>query len=244
MSTAAAPSIPALNSTHDTAALAAVYAARRRVHIPSLLTEHAAGDVHRCLAEKTPYSLVVNSGEKVFDLPSAEQAKMSPAERKRLIDAAGAGARSGFQFLYDNHRMTEAGEAYKDPAHPLASIVAFLNGEPFLSFVRTITGERDIAFADAQATRYGPGHFLTTHNDDIAGKNRLAAYVLNMTPEWAADWGGLLLFLDEQGNVTEGFTPAFNALNILAVPQPHLVSQVASFAGAHRFSITGWFRSR
>jgi SM-20-related protein len=64
-----------------------------------------------------------------------------------------------------------------------------------------------------------------------------------MTPRWRIDWGGALLFTDRAGHVSEGYLPTFNALNILAVPQSHLVGIVAPFAGAPRLSITGWFRS-
>jgi Rps23 Pro-64 3,4-dihydroxylase Tpa1-like proline 4-hydroxylase len=30
----------------------------------------------------------------------------------------------------------------------------------------------------------------------VAGKNRVAAYVLNLTPRWRVEWGGLLMFHD------------------------------------------------
>ncbi len=68
--------------------------------------------------------------------------------------------------------------------------------------------------------------------------------MLNLTPRWRADWGGLLLFTDEDGHVAEGYTPAFDALNLLRTPPPHRVSGVASFAPAPRLSITGWVRSK
>jgi len=44
--------------------------------------------------------------------------------------------------------------------------------------------------------------------------------------------------------VAEAYTPAFNALNIFKVPQPHAVSLVAPFAGGDRLAITGWVRSK
>ena len=97
---------------------------------------------------------------------------------------------------------------------------------------------------DAQATRYRPGHFLTQHDDHAEGKDRLFAYVLNLTPQWIADWGGLLMFLTDDGHVAAAYTPRWNALNILKVPQPHAVSVVAPFARGARHSITGWIRSR
>jgi SM-20-related protein len=65
---------------------------------------------------------------------------------------------------------------------------------------------------------------------------------MNFTPAWKSDWGGLLQFIDEDGHVAEAYAPAFNALNILRVPQKHAVSYVTPFAGAGRYSITGWLR--
>jgi SM-20-related protein len=113
-----------------------------------------------------------------------------------------------------------------------------------VDFLRVVTGKKGIDFADAQATAYGPGHFLTAHDDEVAGKQRHAAYVFNLTPVWRVDWGGLLLFHGADGHVSRGFTPSFNALNIFAVPQPHSVSMVAPFAANRRYSVTGWLRGR
>jgi hypothetical protein len=48
--------------------------------------------------------------------------------------------------------------------------------------------------------------------------------------------------LDQDGHVSEGYTPAYNALNLFRVPQRHAVSYVAPFAGAPRLAITGWIR--
>ena len=117
---------------------------------------------------------------------------------------------------------------------------AFLNGEAFLSFARRLTGAADIGYVDAQATRYRAGHFLTVHDDHVAGADRRAAYVLNLTKGWKPDWGGQLLFHDADGHVTGGFMPAFNALNVFLVPAAHSVSVVAPYAGGVRYAITGW----
>ena len=107
-----------------------------------------------------------------------------------------------------------------------------------------MTGEDRIALADSQLTRFRRGHFLTEHDDELAGKNRYYAYVLNLTPVWRIDWGGLLAFHGDDGNVAEAFTPRFNALNLLRVPCAHSVTQVALSAGANRLSITGWLRGK
>ncbi len=77
----------------------------------------------------------------------------------------------------------------------------------------------------------------------MAGKQRRAAYVLSLTPEWRAEWGGVLEFLDADGHIAEGYVPCFNALNVFLVPQLHHVSCVAAFAAAPRLSLTGWLRA-
>lgn len=38
--------------------------------------------------------------------------------------------------------------------------------------------------------------------------------------------------------------PGFDVLNVFAVPQRHAVTMVAPFAGAPRYSITGWWQDR
>jgi Rps23 Pro-64 3,4-dihydroxylase Tpa1-like proline 4-hydroxylase len=119
----------------------------------------------------------------------------------------------------------------------------FLNSREFLEFARDVTGMGDIAFADAQATLFRPGHFLTQHDDEVEGKNRRAAYVLSFTRRWRPDWGGILEFIDSDGHVAEGYTPRFNALNLIRVPQRHAVSYVVPWAVEGRYSITGWLRA-
>jgi Rps23 Pro-64 3,4-dihydroxylase Tpa1-like proline 4-hydroxylase len=125
----------------------------------------------------------------------------------------------------------------------LAELARFLSSGEAIDFLRAVTGRADIRFADAQATAYGPRHFLTAHDDDVAGKNRAAAYVLNLTPEWRIDWGGLLLFHGADGVVEEGWPPSFNTLNLFAVPQPHSVSYVTPFVPNRRYAVTGWLRT-
>jgi len=234
----------ALGPGHDRRLLARVFREHGRLHIPDILEDGAARRLHHCLAEETPWNTLFNSGEKIYDLSPHAFVGLGEARRRHLMAAVAANARQGFQYHYDNHRLSEAGEPYAERSHFFARAVAFLNGPEFLAFAREVTGMADIALADAQATAYGPGHFLTRHDDLLPEKKRRAAYVLSMTPGWRAEWGGLLAFLDADGHVAEGYVPAFNALNLLRVPQPHFVSEVASYAGGLRYSIAGWLRAR
>jgi len=241
----AAPSIttpdipPELNPRLDRAALAQNFRRNGRVHVPNVLTDASAASLFHALQHETAWTVTLNKGANFLDVEKA-----SPEERGRLALGAMERARSGgFHYIYDNHRLSRNGEPYGDPHHYLAKVVAFLNAPHVLSFMREVTGLADIAWTDAQATLYRPGDFLTAHDDKTGGHKRLAAYVLNMTPAWRADWGGVLQFIDARGHVEEGYVPAFNALNIFRVPAIHAVSQVASY-GALRYSVTGWFHAR
>jgi SM-20-related protein len=239
--------LPQLNPDLDMRVIANAFALRGRVHIPAVLTAQSAARMQRCLEQETEYHLAVSTaGGNGYDLSPDYIAAQDAAWHKRLLAMVFSSARDGFQVFNETHRLSNDGEPYRDPAHYLASVTAFLNSEPLLEFARVVTGMPDIAYADAQATRYSCGNFLTLHNDvdDKKGSNRRAAYVLNMTTGWRADWGGLLLFVDPKGNVEEGYVPAFNALNLFGVPQSHLVSQVTAFAGRPRYSVTGWLRAR
>lgn len=231
----------------DPAKLRPVLARHGRLHLPGAFPPRDAQTVGVALQDDVPWFRSVNVAGKSYDLALDTLEAMPPERRDELETAIIDGGRTGFQYAFDAYRLSdriEAGERLGGAFAAIEAVYELLNSEAGLAFIRTLTGEPRCAYADAQATRYRPGHFLTTHDDDVAGKDRLFAYVLNFTPAWRADWGGLLMFLGPDGHVAEAYTPTFNALNIFRVPQPHAVTQVASFAGGDRLSITGWIRAR
>lgn len=235
---------PRLNPDLDAKALAKTFAERGRISIPGLLVKEDAEALYAALSETTPWSLVFNEGDKHHDIPAPQVQNLSREQIGQirnlvLMQAAGG----GFQYMYNNYPLYDHYIAGHRGQNRLVGLAEFLNGETFLDFVRTVTGFDDVTFADAQATAYAGGHFLTEHNDHVQGKNRKAAYVLNMTRHWNRNWGGYLQFFGDDGRIEEGFPPRFNTLNIFAVPKPHSVQYVAPFAQAVRYAITGWLRT-
>lgn len=212
------------------------------IHVPEILPGDAAQRIYAGLTEGTQWNLVFNDRSRHIDIAEKQVEAMPKESVDRLQQAIFAQAREGFQYCYHNYPIYDAHNAGLNSGHILHRFLEFLNSDEFLKFSRAATGIDDITFADAQATRYLPGHFLTTHDDTSEGKNRRAAYVFNFTRGWQADWGGYLQLLDDSGHVRRGLMPAFNALNIIAVPQRHNVSFVTPFAAGMRLSITGWLR--
>ena len=214
-----------------------------RLHIPGVLTTESAENIEHSIENDTHWNIVTNNNGRHLDLDATGIAALPEADQIKFADAVHSQARWDFQYLFANYPIYDSYFSGRLKDGLLRRVFEFLNSEDFLEFVRGVTGDRTINFADAQATKFEPGHFLTVHDDKIEGKNRCCAYVLNLTKQWRADWGGLLQFYDRKGHITEAFTPTFNALNIFRVPQKHSVSAVAPFAGAPRYSITGWLRS-
>ncbi|HEY0011444.1 MAG TPA: 2OG-Fe(II) oxygenase family protein [Allosphingosinicella sp.] len=233
-----------LNPALDADALARRFRAAGRINIPGFLHAEDATRLHASLRASEEWRLVVNQGDKVFDLDRRAQAALDPAAKAKLEAAVHAAARYDFQYMFESIRLPDDEEARRARGDDLAAFASFLSSPAVLDLLRRVTGRAAIGFADAQATAYGLGHFLSAHDDDVEGKNRHAAYVFSLSPAWRPEWGGLLLFHGEDGHIAEAYVPTFNALTLFAVPQPHSVSMVAPFAAARRYSVTGWLRSR
>jgi len=233
-----------LAAGHDIEAYARVFQRAHRIHIAQFLNTEDALRLHKTLVADTPWQLTAIQGQYFSDTPEPELQSLPAEERARLEAELHDFAARDFAGRYSTCRLSEQGELYQGSAPELVALTRFLNGPAFLDLVRRVTGRTDIDFADAQATRYGPGDFLHPHFDRRPDKKRAMAYVLNLTPKWRVEWGGLLGFIGPDNHLTEAYTPAWNALNLLDVNELHYVSCVAPFAPQLRYSITGWLRSR
>lgn len=213
-----------------------------RIQVQEVLTEESA----IALATEVrgvPFQTVTTNSQGHVDLPKVWIDTLTPEQKRTFGEAMQESATERFQYLYDTYPLWDLGEAGQLPPY-WQGVLDFINGEAFLGFARAVTGEDRIAFADAQITRYRRGSFLTGHTDEGKGKNRYYAYVLNLSPRWRLEWGGLLMFHGPEGHVDKALLPKFNSLSLLKVPQPHSVSQVSLFAGDDRLAITGWLRGR
>lgn len=242
MSGAAVADLPVLNPQLDAKSLAKDFAERGRIHIPNFLEDASAKVVRDLVTQNIPWQVTYNEGDQSYEVDTAQVARMPQHARQQMLNGIMSRAQHGFQFVYSHYLISEAIKAGRDTGHPAHMLHDFVNDEPFLTFMRALTGEDGIVLSDAMAARYDRGHFLSNHDDEHGDHDRIAAWVLNLTPNWHPNWGGHLIFFDEDGNITEGFLPTYNALNVLRVPQRHAVAFVAPFAGASRITLTGWVR--
>ena len=235
-----------LNPNLEPQDYSARFTERGHVQIPQLLDTATADRLRACLEKDVPWGLSTFENGTGRTRTAEELARMHREEWQQLMLDVQRSAQQGYQFIFNAYQIVTAWKERRDPELFLHPFFEFLNSPPMLEFARSVTGLANIAKADAQATRYLPGHYLRRHNDfgqQSTTDSRLAAYVINLSRDWPADWGGLLQFLDEEDRVIESWVPRFNCLSLFRVPAWHAVSCVAPYATAPRYAITGWFRS-
>jgi len=232
-----------LNPDLDRAALAAEYAAHRRVRIHNLLERDAVDALYEYLNGNEGWWQLINLPNGIIELDREKRARMTAQEVAELEAEVQAQARFGFQYRYEGLRVPDDQDSLAGE-DPLTAFARLMSSDAMIDFLREVTASPEVAFTDGQATAYGPGDFLTGHDDDVPGKDRIAAYVFGLTPRWRPEWGGLLLFHGANEERVAGNVPRYNVLDLFAVPQRHSVSVVTPAAPTRRYAVTGWLRSR
>lgn len=238
-----------LNPNLDRAALAQRFAADTRLQVENILTEETARELRDILANGTEWGIALQAG--TYGEPHSWRAGevREPAVGKQVMELVKetdrAAASRNYAFRCNRYSLVEGVQKQWNPGGPHELLLEYLNAPDFLGLMREITGIAELAKADGHASCYGPNHFLGRHIDSHVEEGWRIAYVLNLTiDDWYPDWGGYLVFYDDDGNVETGYMPRFNTLNLFKVPQAHAVTYVPPFAPRGRYAISGWLRDR
>lgn len=236
-----------LNSDIDVAALAAEFLENGRVQIPNIFSSETALGLSDLLQTQTNWRVAWRAGIKgPFHSEMSGDSVRARSELSIAQKMSYESARQNeYSFIFGSYPILQAYLENWDAESNYNYILEHINDRPFLDLIRSVTSCPELIKADAQATFFGPGHFLSLHDDSHMNQRWRFAYVINMCPiDWRPDWGGYLNFFDDRGDIVVGWKPRFNTLNLFAVPQPHHVSYVTPFAPMARFAITGWFRDQ
>lgn len=213
------------------------------IKVVNALTDDTANCLFEQFSIQEEWNLVFNHNGLHQDLNSTEVALWSTDKKNDLRKIVHQQASQSFQYFYKTIPIYDIYHNNLMPGHFFNDILEFLNSVDVLDFFRNVLSAPEISFADGQITQFGAGDFLNCHSDDVDNKNRVAAFVINLTKDWRADWGGALHILDNESQIKQSFLPSFNEVNIFKVPVEHYVGIVAPFAKGSRLSITGWLRS-
>lgn len=211
----------ALDESLDATALAQTFARTGRVRIAPFLINDQAESLRDELKTRGDWTQVVSGVNGPVELSRATRANVSAERLAALDEAVRAEARYGFRYRYETVRVPDSAAERCRHRDTFVAFARFLSSRTVIEFLRRVTGSDEIAFADAQATAYGPGDFLTAHTDAVAGKRRKAAYVLSLCPSWRPEWGGLLLFHGQEALV-ESWVPGMKSPDALPGAKPSL----------------------
>jgi Rps23 Pro-64 3,4-dihydroxylase Tpa1-like proline 4-hydroxylase len=206
------------------------------------LLEEGAVELYEHVLARTDWLHAFATDRGILKLTAADKAALSPKAWRKLEAEAHERARRAFQYRYEAIPMPDGREALEGD-DVLTQLAEFLHGESMTRFLESVTCLEGFTFSEGQVTAFGPGDFLTGHDDAVAGRGRLGAMVLGLTPQWRPDYGGLLIFPDDQDRTFCGNVPRFNSLDIFSVPMQHSVSMVTPAAPHRRVSVTGWLSS-
>ncbi len=231
-----------LNSPASLIAPGAELAAQGFTQIPDVLDPALADRLHDCLVREVPWTLACRTAQGSQTYSQTDLSRMSAIDRASLDKAIGKEAKQGFGFAYESYMMVPAYLEQREPGLLLHKLLELLNHQQTLQMLARVTGDHSVTRLDAQATCYRPGHFLRYHNDQADGEGRRFAFVLNLSRQWQADWGGLLQILNGRDQVVATLSPSYNSLSLFRVPLEHCVSMVTPFAQQPRLAITGWLK--
>jgi SM-20-related protein len=226
----------------DPSRYAKPYGDEKLVQIADFLEPEVAQALARSF-ETLPWQLICQdeSGQNV--LYSKEQwAGLQQQQRTAIMRSMSERAARNLGYTYLTFPMIDAYLEKRVPDHPIHVLTEYLNSPELLGFAGEVIGHPHLTKTSVHATWYGPGHYLTRHTDEGELRERRAAYTISFSRVWEPDWGGLLLFLDDDLNISRGFLPRFNTLTIFDGLQVHTVSSVSAFAPHPRLTVTGWFR--
>lgn len=234
-----------LNPDLDVEALSSQLAESGRVVVRDVFTPDAARRIHEDLAARVPWRLAyldtrVTGEHQNQQLTQEQFAAMGPQRAAALRAQILQQARDSFQYLYQHFNIGGGQKAGETPGLFLYEMLDYLRSDDFQGFARKLTGVEDLNDVYAHATLYTAGNFLKVHEDVTPDDDRRFAYVFGFTRNWTADMGGLLHFLDDDGQIADTQTPGFNMMTLFRVPTAHLVSMVAPWVREPRLAVTGW----
>ncbi len=238
--------VPLINVDLDIPQYARLFRDHTRVQLRDFLTPSWATRLHAFLSREVAWGFAFKGQGSPQTLREAQVAQLSTEQRRAIANDVQRAATLG-QYAVRFNQFDILGDylAKQQRDTVLDQFLEAINTPSVLDVLRAVTGIPELIKADAQATLFGPGDFLSLHSDSHKAEGWRVAYVLNFADRnWSPDWGGYLNFFDAEGDIVAGWKPRFNALNLFLVPQHHHVSYVPPFAPQQRFAITGWLRDR
>lgn len=230
-----------INSKLDTAALAKTYKAEGRVQIRDFLEAASADEMYASIHENVIWDWAYFEGTERKTLNGRGMKEMIARRQSELMHKIYLQARTDYQQLLFECRLDEDAsvQSTKDPAK-VSTIAEFLLSDEFGAAMNAVTGSKDAkGIDDIHATWTNRDHFRNDTGTAPDKPESGAMFMLDLAKDWRANWGGAMMFPNDDGGIDECWVPSFNSLSIIAAPARHAITYVTSYSEGFRLSVWG-----
>lgn len=236
-----------INKDIDVPALHQEFKQTGAVTIKDLLCSDVAEAAYESLKNRVPWELhykIPKSKTRITVISAEAALKLTDKEKLKLVPKVLTQKHNDLSFIYGRYTIPTAHEIDSEHSLILTRVIKYFNSREYLQLLGDITGDHSGKEVSAWASRYGPNHHLSLHDDRNWVQGRIAAHVLGLTKNWKKEWGGQFTFCDVKGKPTAYRSPKFNQLTLFKVPRFHLVTKVKPYAKESRYSIFGWYKAQ
>ena len=212
-----------------------------KIKIPDFLSRTKAIKLHDWYVNKMPdwwWYKAIRSGEEGEDVEYIELnfGNISEIENKKLV------ARKNLikdKFTYSFNRTKD--DHIDGCGCTECELKTYFKSKEFMKIVKESTGIEVSEITESFSSWYDSGDWLSIHSEKPNGK---VAFVYQLSKDWIPEYGGLLNYKDDDGNITS-FLPEFNSLTLFTLDDSnsfHYVSEVIKDCPTRRLAHTGWLK--
>jgi SM-20-related protein len=209
------------------------YSKDKIISIPNILDKNIANNIYNIISSKIfdrLWYLTIHDGKTKYIYPYRHNRNLSGI-LNRLKD----NKRKGIFTYYINRTFQIPKNIY------ITKLFQFLISEKFIKSLNEISDKNITELSEVFISKYEKNCFLDIHEDKNKGD---IAFVISLTKDWRIDYGGILHFLDDNGDIKNTFSPKFNNLIFFEVnnKSKHFVSSINNYVKNKRYCITGWYK--
>lgn len=181
------------------------------------------------------------AGNEQKELSEKQLSELPQEERQSLFQQIHAEAGKGLGHYYARWQCDSQGQQSASGA--LHSALTWLTNEDNLDLVRDISGIKNLNSVGCMVCRFSQGQYISQRVSGEEDQQRKLAFIIDLTPEWKPEWGGLLHLHATDEQPATFFTPSFNQLTLFDAQKPWSLSYVAPYIKYYRYSLVGWFNT-
>lgn len=188
-----------------------------------------------------PWSITFRDNNATITLTGIQRQSMTDRRWRDKQGKAFELTRLEHQFYHLTRPLLDQEAQDGFPDDPFPQLADTLGTSEFAELISEIAGEPSLKLLSADALLLGFNNFRSRMRYSENGPSAHHFVFIELTQEWKPDWGGLLQFYTDEGDVSGGLVPRFNSLVVIRSDKDFGISFIPSFVYAQHYSIMATF---